>query len=102
MISVNTLLALLVVGFTVATVISGRVLAQRREIGLLKAVGFAPRNIVALLVAEYLAIGVAAALLGPDRRRGDLAAAARTDVEPARDPDAERARPAAAARRARC
>jgi putative ABC transport system permease protein len=63
-ISVNTLLALLVVGFTVATVISGRVLAQRREIGLLKAVGFAPRNIVALLVAEYLAIAIAASVLG--------------------------------------
>ena len=45
------------VGFTVATVISGRVLAQRREIGLLKAVGFTPRGIVALLVGEYLAIG---------------------------------------------
>jgi putative ABC transport system permease protein len=40
------------------------VLAQRREIGLLKAVGFAPRNVVALLVAEYLALGLAASLLG--------------------------------------
>ena len=38
-IGVNTLLALIAVGFTVATVISGRVLAQRREIGLLKAIG---------------------------------------------------------------
>lgn len=63
-ISINTLLALLVVGFTVATVISSRVLAQRREIGLLKAIGFAPRNIVALLVVEYLAIAAAASLLG--------------------------------------
>ena len=55
-IGVNTLLALFAVGFTVATVISGRVLAQRREIGLLKAVGFTPRGVVALLVGEYLAI----------------------------------------------
>jgi putative ABC transport system permease protein len=63
-IGVNTLLALIAVGFTVATVISGRVLAQRREIGLLKAVGLTPRGVVALLVGEYLAIGLAAGLLG--------------------------------------
>jgi putative ABC transport system permease protein len=63
-IGVNTLLALLVVGFTLATVISGRVLAQRREIGLLKAVGLTPRGIVALLVGEYLAIGLAAGVAG--------------------------------------
>jgi putative ABC transport system permease protein len=63
-IGVNTLLALIAVGFTVATVISGRVLAQRREIGLLKAVGLTPRGVVALLVGEYLAIGLAASLLG--------------------------------------
>ncbi|MBE2318869.1 FtsX-like permease family protein [Solirubrobacter sp. CPCC 204708] len=63
-ISINTLLALFAVGFTVATVIGGRVLAQRREIGLLKAVGWTPRGIVALLVGEYLAVGFVAALLG--------------------------------------
>lgn len=63
-ISINTLLALFAVGFTVATVIGGRVLAQRREIGLLKAIGFTPRAIVALLVGEYLAVGLVAALLG--------------------------------------
>ena len=53
-IGVNTLLALIAVGFTVATVISGRVLAQRREIGLLKAIGMTPRGVVALLVGEYV------------------------------------------------
>jgi putative ABC transport system permease protein len=63
-ISINTLFALFAVGFTVATVISGRVLAQRREIGLMKAVGFSPRGVLALLVGEYLAIAVAAGLLG--------------------------------------
>ncbi len=63
-IGVNTLLALLAVGFTVATVISGRVLAQRREIGLLKAIGLTPRGIVGLLVGEYLIIGLAAGVLG--------------------------------------
>ncbi|WP_028067232.1 ABC transporter permease [Solirubrobacter soli] len=63
-IGVNTLLALIAVGFTVATVISGRVLAQRREIGLLKAIGITPRGVVSLLVAEYAAVALAAGLLG--------------------------------------
>ena len=63
-IGVNTLLALFAVGFTVATVISGRVLAQRREIGLLKAIGLTPRGVVALLVAEYAALALAAGVLG--------------------------------------
>ena len=63
-IGVNTLLALIAAGFTVATVISGRVLAQRREIGLLKAIGLTPRGVVATLVGEYLLVALAAGLLG--------------------------------------
>ena len=91
-IGVNTLLALIAVGFTVATVISGRVLAQRREIGLLKAIGLTPRGVVALLVGEYAAIALAAGAARPDRGRGDRAAAAEADVERAGDADAERVR----------
>jgi putative ABC transport system permease protein len=63
-IGVNTLLALIAAGFTVATVISGRVLAQRREIGLLKAIGLTPAGVVATLVGEYLLVALAAGLLG--------------------------------------
>src|SRR3954454_10478195 len=63
-IGVNTLLALIAAGFTVATVISGRVLAQRREIGLLKASALTPAGVVATLVGEYLLIALAAGLLG--------------------------------------
>jgi putative ABC transport system permease protein len=63
-IGVNTLLALIAACFTVATVISGRVLAQRREIGLLKAIGVTPRGVVATLVGEYLLVALAAGLLG--------------------------------------
>jgi len=63
-IGVNTLLALIAAGFTVATVISGRVLAQRREIGLLKAIGLTPKGVVATLVGEYLLVALAAGLLG--------------------------------------
>ena len=97
-ISINTLLALFAVGFTVATVISGRVLAQRREIGLMKAIGFSPRGVLALLVGEYLAIAVAAGAAGPDRGRGDRAAAAEADGERAGDAHPVRVRARAAAR----
>ena len=38
----STLLALLATGFTLATAIGGRVLADRRRIGLLRAVGVTP------------------------------------------------------------
>ena len=40
----STLLALLAAGFTLATAIGGRVLADRRRIGLLRAVGVTPRG----------------------------------------------------------
>ena len=90
-IGVNTLLALIAVGFTVATVISGRVLAQRREIGLLKAVGFTPRGVVALLVGEYARDRRSPrGLLGLIAGTADRAAAAGADVEPAGDAHAER------------
>ena len=38
----TTLLALLAAAFTLATAIGGRVLAQRRQIGLLRAIGLRP------------------------------------------------------------
>ena len=100
-IGVNTLLALIAVGFTVATVISGRVLAQRREIGLLKAIGITPRGVVGLLVAEYVALAARRRPARPGRRHRDRAAAPGADVQPARDRDAERLPAAHAARRAR-
>ena len=71
--------------------ISGRVLAQRREIGLLKAIGFTPRGVVALLVAEYAALALAAGIAGLIAGDVDRAAAAGADVEPARHADPERA-----------
>jgi putative ABC transport system permease protein len=59
-----TLLALLAAGFTLATAIGGRVLADRRRIGLLRAVGVTPRGVTGLLVGHYLALAVIAAPLG--------------------------------------
>jgi putative ABC transport system permease protein len=58
------LFALLAVGLIIANAIGGRVLAQFREIGLLKAIGFTPRQVTALFLTEQLALGLTAALAG--------------------------------------
>ena len=60
----TTLLALLAAAFTLATAISGRVLAQRRQIGLLRAIGMTPGGVTATLVAHYVVLAVIAAPLG--------------------------------------
>jgi putative ABC transport system permease protein len=60
----STLLALLAVAFTLATAIGGRVLAQRRQIGLLRAIGLTPSQVTALLLAHYLALALLAAPFG--------------------------------------
>jgi putative ABC transport system permease protein len=60
----STLLALLAAGFTLATAIGGRVLADRRRIGLLRAVGVTPRGVTGVLVAHYLAVAALALPFG--------------------------------------
>jgi putative ABC transport system permease protein len=60
----STLLALLAAGFTLATAIGGRVLADRRRIGLLRAVGVTPRGVTGVLVSHYLAIALLALPVG--------------------------------------
>jgi putative ABC transport system permease protein len=60
----STLLALLAAGFTLATAIGGRVLADRRRIGLLRAVGVTPRGVTGVLVGHYLALALLAAPVG--------------------------------------
>ncbi len=76
----TTLLALLAAAFTLATAISGRVLAQRRQIGLLRAIGLTPAGVTGVLVAHYLVLAVLAAPLGllagalvGDKLSGDFA-----------------------------
>jgi putative ABC transport system permease protein len=64
LLGVMTLLTLLGAGFTLATSIGGRVLAERRRIGLLRAVGVTPRGVTGVLVAHYVAVGVVAAPVG--------------------------------------
>ena len=60
----TTLLALLAAGFTLATAISGRVLASRRQVGLLRAIGLTPAQVTGVLVAHYLVLAALAAPFG--------------------------------------
>ncbi len=59
-----SLLGLVTVGFIIANTIGGQIVAQFREIGLLKSIGFTPRQVMLLLVVEQLTIGLIAALAG--------------------------------------
>ena len=59
-----SLAALLAVGFIVANAIGGRILASRRDIGLLKAAGFTPGGVTALFVVENVILARAAGVVG--------------------------------------
>ena len=59
-----SILGLAAVGMIIFNTIGGQVLSQYREIGLLKAVGFSPRQVTLLFLAEHLSIGLIAAFLG--------------------------------------
>ncbi|MFI5485032.1 MULTISPECIES: FtsX-like permease family protein [Micromonospora] len=48
----------------VAGIVAGRIIGERRRVGLLKAVGAGPAMIAAVHLAEYLVIGLAAAAAG--------------------------------------
>ncbi|GAB3144090.1 hypothetical protein GCM10027290_21700 [Micromonospora sonneratiae] len=48
----------------VAGIVAGRIIGQRRRVGLLKAVGAGPAMIAAVHLAEYLVVGLAAAGIG--------------------------------------
>ena len=59
-----SMLGLVAVGMIIFNTIGGQVLSQYREIGLLKTVGFSPRQVTLLFLVEHLAIGLVAAVLG--------------------------------------
>jgi putative ABC transport system permease protein len=63
-ISATTVLGLIGAAFTLATAIGGRVIAQRRQIGLLRAVGITPSQATALMVAHYVGLALIAAPVG--------------------------------------
>ena len=55
---------LLAAGFIIANVVSGIVLTSYRDIGVMKAVGYTPVQVVAILLAEILVPATIAVLLG--------------------------------------
>ena len=59
-----SLAALLAVGLIIANAIGGRILASRRDIGLLKAAGFTPGGVTALFVLENLILALGASIVG--------------------------------------
>jgi putative ABC transport system permease protein len=56
--------ALLAAGLIIANAIGGRVLAQYREIGLLKAIGFTPRQVAGVYLLQHLALALVGSLIG--------------------------------------
>jgi putative ABC transport system permease protein len=58
------IIALVAAPCAIANVTSGRVLMQRRDIAMLKALGFTPGQVVRMLLAEQTALGVAGTALG--------------------------------------
>lgn len=57
-------IALVAAPCAIANVTSGRVLMQRRDLAMLKALGFTPGQVVRMLLAEQAALGVAGTVLG--------------------------------------
>ena len=58
------MIAVGVAAFVIVSVVGGNALAHVRDVGLLKAVGFTPRQVTALLLVEHVAVGLVAALIG--------------------------------------
>ncbi|HXU23239.1 MAG TPA: FtsX-like permease family protein, partial [Tepidiformaceae bacterium] len=56
--------AFFAVGFVLANAVSGQVLSQYRDIGLLRAAGLTPRQVTMLLLVEQLVLAVLAATAG--------------------------------------
>jgi putative ABC transport system permease protein len=61
---VFSVFALMAVAFIIANAIGGRVLAQFREIGLMKAIGYTPSQVTTVFLAQHLLLGLAGALAG--------------------------------------
>jgi putative ABC transport system permease protein len=58
------MVGLVAAGVMIITLVTGQVLAQQRDLGILKAVGFTPWQLVRALVLEYLLLGLLGALIG--------------------------------------
>ena len=58
------IVGLVAAGVIVANLVIGQVLAQQRDMGILKAVGFTPRQLVQTVLLEYVLLGLLGALVG--------------------------------------
>ncbi len=56
--------AVCVAAFVIVNVVAGNVLAQFRDIALLKSVGFTPRQLTSLILLEHVSLGLLAAVAG--------------------------------------
>jgi putative ABC transport system permease protein len=56
--------SLVAAGVIVVNLVMGQVLAQQRDLGILKAVGFTPLQVVRMLVLEYMLLGAIGGALG--------------------------------------
>lgn len=61
---VFSIFALLAAGIIIANAMAGQILSQRRDIGLLKALGFTPLQVTLVFLAESLALALAASAAG--------------------------------------
>jgi putative ABC transport system permease protein len=59
-----SVLGLVAVGMIIFNTIGGQVLSQYREIGLLKAIGFSPRQVTMIFLGEHLFTGLIAGVIG--------------------------------------
>jgi putative ABC transport system permease protein len=59
-----SMMGLAAVGMIIFNTIGGQVLSQYRSIGLLKAVGFQPRQVTAIFLVEHLTVGLLAWVVG--------------------------------------
>ncbi|HXV57381.1 MAG TPA: ABC transporter permease [Gaiellaceae bacterium] len=64
LVSIYGVLLLVATGAVLATLVGGRVVAQAREIGTLKATGVTPRQIAGVLLVEQLGLALAGLVLG--------------------------------------
>ena len=58
------ILGLVAAGVIIANLVIGQVLAQQRDLGILKALGFTPGQVTLALVLEYLLVGLVGAVIG--------------------------------------
>jgi putative ABC transport system permease protein len=57
-------LGLVAAGVIIANLMIGQVLAQQRDLGILKALGFTPGQVVLALVLQYVLLGLIGAIIG--------------------------------------